>query len=80
MKKLLIDNDIFILLSITETWDDWVNILGIEQENIYALPSLRSMLKSGKKLYRHIELLGDKRVKMVQEKAESLKRLVLTGE
>lgn len=50
MKKLLIDNDIFILLSITETWDDWVNILGIEQENIYALPSLRSMLKEGKKL------------------------------
>lgn len=80
MKKLLIDNDIFILLSITETWDDWVNILGIEQENIYALPSLRSMLKSGKKLYRHIELLGDERVKMVQEKAESLERLILTEE
>lgn len=80
MKKLLIDNDIFILLSITETWDDWVDILGIEHENIYTLPSLRSMLKSGKKLYRHIELLGDERVKMVQRKAESLKRLILTEE
>lgn len=48
MDKIILDNDLFVILAGADLLDDWLTAIDISHESVYVLPELVPILKKGK--------------------------------